>query len=282
MNKINLKENIIYILIIVVISFTTSLSVYAATTYTYNSADVWYDKSTSQLTSSNVKGALDELHTTATNYTSITTRTTTLENYFPSFTYNGSTSNVYSEDGMNLGKIAATTQKSFVNFNSTGQIYADTAGTFNIQANTSGTAGQGTLNLNGNPVQFNGSDVSFLGNIGNSDSSSEFTISNPSGTTKRTSWTLSTPGVYIIQVGGYFPTSATGSRIMQLHQGGSLISRSSFSTATGVSDMITQMNLVAIATVTSTSSTQNFEIVTEQQSGSTQSIKARIWYVRIK
>ena len=50
-----------------------SISAYA-TSYLYNSSEVSYDNASSNITSDNVQGAIDELYTQATNYTDLNSR----------------------------------------------------------------------------------------------------------------------------------------------------------------------------------------------------------------
>lgn len=288
-NLLKNHENIIYILIIVGVSFVTSLSAYAATTYEYNSADVWYDNSTSHLSSSNVKGALDELHSTATNYTDITTRTNALDAYFPEKTYDGRTLHPYTYEGANIGANSATGQNAWIDFYYNGVMRGSIAATGNydngigISAhNASGTSGEGTLNLIGNPVQINGTDVAFLTYTGNLSSSTGVTNSSfPKSTwTNLDSLTLSDPGTYIIEGACSFASNSTGSRFLYLVSGSgtSPIDYLSGDGTSGVSSP-TYLNVHTIVTI---SSSTTYRLRLYQASGGTLSTWARLYATRIK
>ena len=76
------KNNILMILGIIMIVFSTVSSVYA-TSYLYNADEVSYTPASgSSITSTNVQGAIDDLYTLATNYNTLKTRTDTLKNNY--------------------------------------------------------------------------------------------------------------------------------------------------------------------------------------------------------
>ena len=79
--KKEIKENVIFLIIIVVCIILASISTaYAA--ILFSSSDVKYDNTTSGLNATNVQTAIDELYTKGTNYTTLKSRTTTLETSF--------------------------------------------------------------------------------------------------------------------------------------------------------------------------------------------------------
>ena len=80
------KENAKLVLTIV-ISVVLASGVSYATVTMYASNTVSYDNTTSGLNSTNVQGALDEIYVAATDYTSIDSRLTTLENNYISNIY---------------------------------------------------------------------------------------------------------------------------------------------------------------------------------------------------
>ena len=64
------KENIKFIIVILICVVGSGLSTYA-TEYLFNSSDVYYDNSTSGIQAGNVQSAIDELYSTATDYSEI-------------------------------------------------------------------------------------------------------------------------------------------------------------------------------------------------------------------
>ena len=73
---------ILFIISIIFAVISSIISVFAVS-YSYNSSDVNYDNSVSNLSSDNVQGALNELYTSATDYSGLTSRVTTLESNMP-------------------------------------------------------------------------------------------------------------------------------------------------------------------------------------------------------
>ncbi len=73
------KDNAKLILIVFITVVIASGATYAATTM-YDSNIVGYDNTTSGLRSTNVQSALDEVYSAATDYTSVNTRLTDVEN----------------------------------------------------------------------------------------------------------------------------------------------------------------------------------------------------------
>ena len=80
------KKNAKLMLILLLDIFIISGATYAATTM-YQSNIVGYDNTTSGLNSNNIQGALDEVYSAATNYTSVNSRLTALENNYLSNVY---------------------------------------------------------------------------------------------------------------------------------------------------------------------------------------------------
>lgn len=80
------KERIITVLIASIVAILASaISAYAATSYLYNADEVSYDKTNSELTATDVQGAIDQLYTKATEYTSLTNRVSTIESNLGAF-----------------------------------------------------------------------------------------------------------------------------------------------------------------------------------------------------
>lgn len=66
------KDRIVTILISALVAVLfSSVSAYAAASYLYNADEVSYDKTNSELTSTDVQGAIDELYNKATEYTNL-------------------------------------------------------------------------------------------------------------------------------------------------------------------------------------------------------------------
>ena len=82
------KIKIILILCIVMLFVSSMVSVMAVSAYLYNSNEVSYNNNASGITSNNVQGAIDELYEHATDYTSMNTRVSALEEKWPD-TYSG-------------------------------------------------------------------------------------------------------------------------------------------------------------------------------------------------
>ena len=81
------KEKMATVLVCMIASILAgSISAYAAASYLYNADEVSYDKTSSELTSTDVQGAIDELYNRATDYTNLqnkvgtATLTTTAQN----------------------------------------------------------------------------------------------------------------------------------------------------------------------------------------------------------
>lgn len=81
MGKFKSKENIIYMIVLALVSFVTCISVCTATTYAYNSSNIGYDNTISQIDVNNTQDAIDELYSSATDYNTIQTKLNTLDTY---------------------------------------------------------------------------------------------------------------------------------------------------------------------------------------------------------
>ncbi|MBQ9023881.1 MAG: hypothetical protein IJ105_01515, partial [Bacilli bacterium] len=154
------KERIVFFISLIMMIISSSISVYAAN-YLYSSSEVSFDNSSSGISSDNVQGAIDELYQNASDYSSLESRIGVLEGHWK----NGATSYFDAEDGYEWLRIVnSTTGKnrgiSIHDSNDTkrGLLYFQPGDeTVRLDArNSAGTAGQGKLNLLGNPVMVNG------------------------------------------------------------------------------------------------------------------------------
>ena len=154
------KEKIIFIISLVMMIFSTSVSVYA-TSCLYNSSDVSYTAPTGSVLSANVQDSLTEVYGHCTDYTSMDTRVSSLEGHFQ----NNSTSYF---DGNYLNLTGSGTESGVVIQDSTGTnrgalVYNSTVNVTSLDArNSAGSYGTGTLSLRGNPVTINGKEVNSL------------------------------------------------------------------------------------------------------------------------
>ena len=88
--KSELKHIPMMLLLIVLFYGTTAL----ADNYLFNSNEVEYDNSTSNISSSNVQGAIDELYTSANNFATYNTRLQGIEDTIGSGTLNTTSQNL--------------------------------------------------------------------------------------------------------------------------------------------------------------------------------------------
>ena len=153
------KEKIIFIISLVMMLLATSISVYA-TSCLYNSSDVSYTAPTGSGLSANVQDSLTEVYGHCTDYTSMDTRVSSLEGHFQNnatSVFNGSMLNIKSSDsnssrGLDI-RDASDTARSYLYYSpSYDRVYL-------TSNNSSGTAGAGSLDIQGDPVTINGSEV---------------------------------------------------------------------------------------------------------------------------
>ena len=151
------RKNLVFIISLIIMFFSSIVSTFAVSSYLYNSNEVSFNNnSSSSINSSNVQGAIDELYADAHNYEEMSGRVAELESYFtlsgfPQGRYlvlnNGNNSNDTSVRFMYGGKAR-------------GIVGLKGDGTMAINAlNASEQLGQGTLELMGNPVKVNGNQV---------------------------------------------------------------------------------------------------------------------------
>ena len=161
MKKEKIKNKLLIVIVALVTSFVTAYGVSS----TFDSSNVCYKVDSN--TGASVQDTIDDLYGRASDYSELNNKVSTLEGYFPSFTTSlNNTTNPYSGDGINLGKNASIDQNPWVDLYYNNAIrgslfYAiDTDSIVLTSRNSLGARGQGTLKLEGNPVQINGVDVS--------------------------------------------------------------------------------------------------------------------------
>ena len=144
------RRNVLFIISLVIMSFSSFISVFAVSSYLYNSNEVSFNNSSSNsINSSNVQGAIDELYADAHNYEEMSGRVAALEGHWSDegrwFKVNGSGD---SARGIRFLDKSDVRKSAF---------YLGGDGATNLVAyDSSGTAGQGVLNLEGNPVNLKG------------------------------------------------------------------------------------------------------------------------------
>ena len=156
------KERIVLIISLVIMSLSSIVSAMAVSAYLYNSNEVSYNNNASGITSTNVQGAIDELYEHATDYTSMNTRVSSLENRWES----GSNTNLFIKNtgsgnrGVQLFD-SSNTRRLFMYFD-------PSSNKSNLVSyNTSGVWGGGELHISGNPVKINAEEINKPTIIGN-------------------------------------------------------------------------------------------------------------------
>ena len=151
------KERIIFLIGVVSIFFSSIISVFAAN-YLYSSSEVSFDNSSSGISSDNVQGAIDELYQNASDYSSLDSRIGALEGRWK----NEATS-YFDGNDLRLGVNASngeTWANFYVNGVNAGAIgNASNGGMYIVAKGSTGVNGEGSLNIRGNPVMVNGTDI---------------------------------------------------------------------------------------------------------------------------
>ena len=152
------KEKIIFIISLVMMLLATSISVYA-TSCLYNSSDVSYTAPSGSGLSANVQDSLTEVYGHCTDYTSMDTRVSSLEGHFQNnatSVFNGNMLNINSTNSNNRGieiRDSSNKERSYLFYSPSDDR------TYLTSNNSSGTIGAGRLDIKGNPVMINGSEV---------------------------------------------------------------------------------------------------------------------------
>ena len=154
-----IADNLKIIVITCIVSTICSLSLGYATDILFAGNEVSYDNSTSGLTSTTVQGALDEMCTVA----DFSDRVSTLESHFLNNTtikFNAnmiSVTNASSSTNRGLEiRDSNNKERTYLYYSPSDDI------TYLTANNSSGSSGQGVLNIKGNPVRINGKDLNIL------------------------------------------------------------------------------------------------------------------------
>ena len=127
-----------------------------ANSYQYDSSDVLYDNSNTDIESTDVQGAVSELYRTATDYSSLDGRVTNLEGYLH---------NYGNENWIQVGQDSSFTGNTgfkIINNNARRSLFYYNVSddvTYLGAGDSSGRVGSGKLDLRGNPVKINGVSV---------------------------------------------------------------------------------------------------------------------------
>ena len=150
------KIKIILILCIVMMFVSSIVSAMAVSAYLYNSNEVSYNNNASGITSNNVQGAIDELYEHATDYTTLNAKfDDKFRNNSASY-FNGDWLEISSSSsavrGIAISDLSgkARTTWRFDPINNTALIESRISG---------GSIGSGRLDIMGNPVMINGTDM---------------------------------------------------------------------------------------------------------------------------
>ena len=151
------NNKVLFIISLVIMSFSSFISVFAVSSYLYNSNEVSFNNSSSNsINSSNVQGAIDELYADAHNYEEMSGRVAALESRW------SATNNRVLDIGKDTTASGVRGVRIFgANGKDRSYIVLDSSGNTAIVANGasgSDSAGwaKGTIDLQGNPVKVNG------------------------------------------------------------------------------------------------------------------------------
>ena len=213
--KINKKTiNIIGIFIAV---FSSIITVKAATAYLYDADEVGY--SNTGVTADNVQGAIDEIKVEADSYSTLKTKLNGLESLFPNYVNGSTTYKPFSGPGATLG-VDSDSSGSRINYaigsQNWGHVISDSTanGLRILSNNSSGTAGKGAIYLKGNPVQINGTDMTYLADYGTLVNGTQLNTTVPSTSVSSTTYTniASIPlsvGTWLVTFGVYGDKSSS-------------------------------------------------------------------------
>ena len=157
------KEKIIFIISLIIMIFSASVSVYA-TSCLYNSSDVSYTAPSGSGLSANVQDSLTEVYGHCTDYTSMDTRVSSLEGHFE----NNATS-YFDGDYLKMGNPSTSGNSGLLLYDSNGKIRTNLSynssdqKTYLLSNNSNGTEGEGPLHIEGSSVSINGNPVTING-----------------------------------------------------------------------------------------------------------------------
>ena len=150
-NKFIKRQRIVSIISIVFILLSSTISAMAVSAYLYNSNEVSYNNNASGITSNNVQGAIDELYGHVTDYTSMDTRVSALENRWGTGTHSVDSNWLTIKNNGTADRGIIIKDASNVN-RATFRYDPDISTTRLVGHDSSGTAGQGGLKIVGKPI----------------------------------------------------------------------------------------------------------------------------------
>ena len=153
------KEKIKNILLIVIVALVTSFVTAYGVSSTFDSSNVCYQVDSN--TGASVQDTIDDLYGRASDYSTLNNKLDGYFQYDPTSYFIGSDLRLGANSTSDVGPGLIL----YKNSNTRGSrfVYNASTGVTSIDAyNSSGTAGQGTLNLAGNPVTINGTNIGDL------------------------------------------------------------------------------------------------------------------------
>ena len=144
------SDNVKFVITFVLAVFASMFLNALASGTLFDSSEVVYDNSNTNLQQTNVQGAVDDLYAAATDYSNINSRLSTIESYFPEYTTSQSkVRHPYSEAGINLGKNGDTDERPWIDFYMNGIGYA---GMYLQDKNLYINSEQGAIKLKGTSI----------------------------------------------------------------------------------------------------------------------------------
>lgn len=285
----NFNKKKINIICIFIAMITSSITAVGATTYLYNSNEVGYTNTT--VTGDNVQTAIDEIHTESTNYVELKQKLNKLEAYFPSYTSGGTTYHPYSNAGANLGMVSGSYEARMrFDYNGVDRAHfvsdVDSNGLRIVSNDASGTWGQGTINLKGNPVKIKGADTSYLSTYGQIVNGTEKATSIASSTTAYPTInqiTIPTTGKWLLFFGARFGNNGTGYRYILLSPtAGDDSTIAIQATARQPGYAISYNYLHTTVPLNVTTAGQIYYLKAQQNSGGNLAVRSNIYAIKIK
>ena len=152
-NKSWFNNKVLFIISLVIMSFSSFISVFAVSSYLYNSNEVSFNNSSSSsINSSNVQGAIDELYADAHNYEEMSGRVAALEG-ITHITNN-------KVEGLELNQSGIlTAYGGYIDFHYNGSTADYTSRITEYSSGQLTLNATNGINLNGNPVKVNGNTI---------------------------------------------------------------------------------------------------------------------------
>ena len=261
------KKNISKILLTIILSNFIALSLTNILYYSNN------DKIT------NINSSTNNLYTTPAEYSTLLGSLNTIEGYFTA-------DKKYNYQRMNLTSSNSPWLNFYYNGVNRGTIYALSSRMIIAANDASGTEGQGTLNLKGNPVQFNGVDVSTLADIGTIIKDEPSTAVSVANTTYTDVASISLPaGEWYICFSARFAYKSNYNSYREIRLGktsgnNSMVYAGDSSLGNAETNQPTILNSAFYEKTTGNSTT--YYLKARQNSGSAMNVYGRIYAIRLR